>query len=147
MKDYYLIDFVDFEICRKNHLINRKMRVDVLNTRAAIVESMTENDNSNRGLDNMIPLSSVSIFAKLETKRKKLQHQADYHKKDLLYYRIIDLVTSNSDNAIHKVFTKSKIRKYNDHYKSNFNINTAASKFAKEILQIIFKRKIKITST
>lgn len=48
------------------------MRVDVLNTRAEIVESMTENDNSNRGLDNMIPLSSVSIFAKLETKRKNL---------------------------------------------------------------------------
>lgn len=44
-------------------------------------------------------------------------------------------MTSNSDNAIHKAFTKSEIRKYNDHYKSNFNINTAASKFAKEILQ------------
>ncbi|KAI8883431.1 hypothetical protein K501DRAFT_333340 [Backusella circina FSU 941] len=143
IKDYYLIDFVDLEIFRKNHNLNQKIKYDILETRRAAATQLAANTDTE---ENMIePLSSTEVYTQLETRRKKLAYCEEYHKKDLLYHHIVDLATTNTSHAIYEVLSKKQRKKYISDYKSRMNIATEVSSVTKDVLKHAKNKTLKDT--
>ncbi|KAI7903102.1 uncharacterized protein BX663DRAFT_60872 [Cokeromyces recurvatus] len=101
------------------------MKRDIMEMRTSMVNSLFVNGQTEKG--GITPLSSVSIFKRLEIERKKLNHEEELHKIDLLYYHIIDFSTSKLSSSTYKVFTKEERKKYNNDYRSYMNIHAETS--------------------
>ncbi|CEP15853.1 hypothetical protein [Parasitella parasitica] len=81
VKDYYLIDFVEFEIARKSHLLVNQVKINALNRSMGIIDDALEQEEG-----KILPLSSTTVFNKLENKRIKLTHQEDIQKQENFDY-------------------------------------------------------------
>ncbi|KAL7320240.1 hypothetical protein PS15m_000149 [Mucor circinelloides] len=74
------------------------------------------------------------VLNQLNTLKHSLRHAPDFHKKDLLCYSIIDLVSSKKQ-SVHKALTTAQIEKCKQDYKSNFFVSEEASLFTKKIMK------------
>ncbi|KAL9537526.1 hypothetical protein MBANPS3_011697 [Mucor bainieri] len=110
-KDLYYVDFTDYEINRAVHLDNNRIKRGVKITRANAVNKILADQDVFK--DDGVPLclTNTVVLDKLKSMKQDLQqHVSELHKKDLLYYAIIDLATSSKKQVVQQALTKTQIK-------------------------------------
>ncbi|KAF1807243.1 hypothetical protein V8B55DRAFT_1463806 [Mucor lusitanicus] len=76
------------------------------------------------------------IIHSLNTLQRSLSHVSEMHKKDLLYYYIIDLVTSSKKQSIHKALNVAQFKDFGESHRSEFVKLKDIASYTKRIMKL-----------
>ncbi|KAL7334437.1 hypothetical protein PS15p_200064 [Mucor circinelloides] len=141
-KDLYCVDFTDFEVNRAVHLDNTRIKRDVMATRTNAVNKMLDQQDVFQDSSEVLSLTNIVILNKLKTMKQNLKYVHDLHKKDLLYYHIIDLATSSKKQAVRQALDDSQINQYLSDMKVEFKTDQAVVNFIKNIIKASEKKPL-----
>ncbi|KAL0136189.1 hypothetical protein V8B55DRAFT_1342711 [Mucor lusitanicus] len=141
-KDLYWVDFTDFEVNRSAHLENNRIKRDVAITRTNAVDQLLVNQDVFQEDSKTLCLTNIVVLNKLKSMKQSLRHVHDLHRKDLLYYYIVDLTTSRKQQAVWQALNDTQIQHYRSLMKAEFRTDQAVVNFVMSIIKASAKNPL-----